>query len=389
MGSKAELQRLMGERVVVLDGAWGTMLQQSGLAPSDYRTARFADHPRDVAGDPDLLNLTRPDVVSGIHRAYLAAGADVTTTNTFTATAIGQADYGLEECVYGLNLEGARLARAATEEIGTAAWPRFVAGSVGPLNVTLSMSARVDDPSFRAASFDQVCDAYADQIRGLADGGVDLLLLETVFDTLNAKAAVVAARAVAPELPLVVSLTVVDRSGRTLSGQTVEAFWASVEHAGLLAVGMNCSLGGKEMRPWLAELARVADVPVWCYPNAGLPNAFGGYDESPAETAALLQEFAVSGLVNAVGGCAERRRSTSRRSAKRSQALRRASFRPGAAGLAGRGWSRSRSRRRRGSCWSGERTNVTGSARFRRLMRPTTTSAPSTSRWSRFAAVPT
>ena len=368
MGSIAALQRLMGERVVVLDGAWGTMLQQSGLAASDYRTARFADHPRDVAGDPDLLNLTRPDVVSGIHRAYLAAGADVTTTNTFTATAIGQADYGLEDCVYELNLEGARLARAAAEEIGTTARPRFVAGSVGPLNVTLSMSARVDDPSFRAASFDQVCDAYADQIRGLADGGVDLLLLETVFDTLNAKAAIVAARAVVPELPLVVSLTVVDRSGRTLSGQTVEAFWASVEHAGLLAVGMNCSLGGKEMRPWLAELARVADVPVWCYPNAGLPNAFGGYDESPAETAALLQEFAASGLVNAVGGCCG---TTPEHVEAISEAV---------AGVAPRLVPARRTR----PCWSGlepfaveaetgfvlvgERTNVTGSARFRRLI---------------------
>ena len=368
VGAGAALQALLDERIVVLDGAWGTMLQQSGLRPEDYRGTRFADHPRDVAGDPDLLNLTRPDLVSGIHRAYLTAGADVTTTNTFTATRIGQADYGLEEAVYELNITGAQLARAACDEIGTPDRPRFVAGSVGPLNVTLSISARVDDPSFRSASFDEVREAYAEQIRGLADGGVDLLLLETVFDTLNAKAAIVAAQDVAPELPLVVSLTVVDRSGRTLSGQTVEAFWASIEHAGLLAVAINCSLGGTEMRPWLAELARVADVPVWCYPNAGLPNAFGGYDETPAQTTALLREFAASGLVNAVGGCCGT-------TPAHIEAIAGA-----VAGLPPRAVPSHRKVPRfaglepfsveaeTGFVLVGERTNVTGSARFRRLI---------------------
>ena len=368
MGSGAALKALMGERILVLDGAWGTMFQQSGLEPADYRGARFADHPVEVAGDPDLLNLTRPDLVSGIHWAYLAAGADVTTTNTFTATRIGQADYGLEDVVYELNVEGARLARAACDEVGTVEWPRFVAGSVGPLNVTLSMSARVDDPSFRSASFDQVRDGYAEQIQGLVDGGVDLLLLETVFDTLNAKAALVAAREVAPSVPLVVSLTVVDRSGRTLSGQTVEAFWASIEHAGLLAVAINCSLGGREMRPWLAELARVAAVPVWCYPNAGLPNAFGGYDESPVETAALLHEFAASGLVNGVGGCCgttpdhiEAIGGAVAGLLPRSvPALRRV---PRWAGL-----EPFAVEPETGFVLAGERTNVTGSARFRRLI---------------------
>ena len=358
----------MEDRILVLDGAWGTMLQQSGLRPEDYRGPRFADHPGDLTGDPDLLNLTRPDVVAGIHDAYLAAGADVTSTNTFTATRIGQADYGLEDDVYEMNVAGARLARAACDAASTPERPRFVAGSVGPLNVTLSMSARVEDPSHRAASFDQVCDAYAEQIRALLEGGVDLLLIETVFDTLNAKAALVAAGEVAPELPLVVSLTVVDRSGRTLSGQTVEAFWASIEHAGLLAVAINCSLGGTEMRPWLAELSRVADVPVWSYPNAGLPNAFGGYDESPSETAALLREFAESGLVNGVGGCCG---TTPEHVAAIAAAV---------AGLATRVVPARRAAPRwaglepfsvgpdTGFVMIGERTNVTGSARFRRLV---------------------
>ena len=362
------LRELVDERIVVLDGAWGTMLQQSGLGPEDYRGERFADHPGDLTGDPDLLNLTRPDLVSSIHDAYLAAGADLTTTNTFTSTRIGQADYGLEDCVFEMNVEGARLARAACDAVSTPERPRFVAGSVGPLNVTLSISARVDDPSFRSATFDEVRDAYAEQIHGLVEGGVDLLLLETVFDTLNAKAAIVAAREVAPELPRVVSLTVVDRSGRTLSGQTVEAFWASIEHAGLLAVAINCSLGATEMRAWLIELARVAGVPVWCYPNAGLPNAFGGYDELPPETAALLREFAESGLVNGVGGCCgttpehiaaiaeavdglPKRAVPARRTAPRWAGLEPFRVEP-----------------ETGFVMVGERTNVTGSARFRRLI---------------------
>src|SRR4029079_13231217 len=231
-----DIRSLAAERILVLDGSWGVLLQSRGLTETDFRGERFASHPRDVKNDPDLLNLTRPDIVREVHDAYFAAGADIATTNTFTATSIGQADYGLEEAVYDMNVAGARIARDAAGD-------RFVAGSVGPLNITLSLSPRVDDPGYRTHSFDQVVEAYAEQIRGLADGGAALLLIETIFDTLNAKAAVVAAREVAPQLPLWISVTIVDLSGRTLSGQTIEAFWASIEHAKPLIVGVNCSLG--------------------------------------------------------------------------------------------------------------------------------------------------
>ena len=297
--AESRIRELLAERILVLDGAWGTMIQNAGLAPEDYRGERFRDHPRDVAGDPDLLNLTRPDVVLGIHRAYLEAGADITTTNTFTATRIGQADYGLEDAVYDMNVEGARLARQAADEVGG----RFVAGSLGPLNVTLSLSPKVDDPAYRAVTFDDVVEAYAEQVRALRDGGVDFLLVETIFDTLNAKAAIAAAQDVAPELPLWISVTIVDLSGRTLSGQTLEAFWNSIEHAHPLIVGVNCSLGAKEMRPHVEELSRLADTFTSCHPNAGLPNPFGGYDEQPHDTSSLLREFAEAGFVNIVGGC--------------------------------------------------------------------------------------
>ena len=293
------LRDALSQRILVLDGAWGTMLQGVGLTPHDYRGNRFRDHPLDLSGDPDLLNVTRPDVVLDIHRRYLAAGADITTTNTFTATSIGQADYGLEGLVREMNLAGARLARQAADEAGG----RFVVGSVGPLNVTLSLSPRVDDPAFRPVTFDQVRSAYAEQITALVEGGVDALLIETVFDTLNAKAAIAAAREVAPQVPLWISVTIVDLSGRTLSGQTVEAFWTAVEHAHPLVVGVNCSLGASGMRPHLESLARLADTHVSCHPNAGLPNAFGDYDEQPEETSALLRGFAEAGLVNVVGGC--------------------------------------------------------------------------------------
>ncbi len=302
---ETRLRALLDGRILVLDGAWGTMLQRLGLEDADYRGERFREHPRDVKGDPDLLNLTRPDVVLDVHRQYLAAGADLTTTNTFTATSIGQADYGLENAVYDMNVEGARLARQAADEADGGR--RFVAGSIGPLNQTLSLSPKVDDPAYRRVTFDQVRDSYAEQVRGLVDGGVDLLLIETVFDTLNAKAAIVAAQDVLDEkgveIPLWISVTIVDRSGRTLSGQTIEAFWASVEHAEPLIVGVNCSLGAREMRPYVAELARIAPTYVSCHPNAGLPNAFGGYDEEPHDTSEFLREFAEAGLLNVVGGC--------------------------------------------------------------------------------------
>ncbi len=299
MDIRARLRGLLERRIAVLDGAWGVLLQGRGLSEAAFRGERFADHPRDLKGDPDLLNLTGPDIISEVHHAYLRAGADITTTNTFTATSIGQADYALGDSVFEMNVEGARLAKEAA-----AAYPdRFVAGSVGPLNATLSLSPKVEDASYRSVTFSQVYDAYAEQIRGLREGGADLLLIETIFDTLNAKAAIAAAKDVAPELPIWLSVTIVDRSGRTLSGQTIEAFWISVEHADPVIVGINCSLGAAEMRPYVEDLARVANVPVACYPNAGLPNAFGGYDETPAITCELLTGFARDGLVNIVGGC--------------------------------------------------------------------------------------
>jgi 5-methyltetrahydrofolate--homocysteine methyltransferase len=293
----AHIRTLAAERILVLDGSWGVLLQNRGLSEADFRGDRFRDHPRDVRNDPDLLNLTRPEIVRAVHDAYFASGADITTTNTFTATSIGQADYGLEDAVFDMNVAGARLAR---ESAGP---DRLVAGSVGPLNVTLSLGPRVDDPGYRTHTFDQVVESYVEQMRGLAEGGADLLLVETIFDTLNAKAALVAAHEAAPQLPLWISVTIVDLSGRTLSGQTIEAFWTSIEHADPLIVGVNCSLGAREMRPYVADLARVATCLTSAHPNAGLPNAFGEYDETPEQMAATIGEFATSGLVNFVGGC--------------------------------------------------------------------------------------
>ncbi|MEU9016157.1 methionine synthase [Actinomadura sp. NPDC048394] len=365
MGRTEELRGLLGERVVVLDGAWGTMLQGAGLTPEDYRGDRIGgDHEKDVTGDPDLLNLTRPDVILDVHRQYLDAGADITTTNTFTATSIGQADYGLEGLVREMNVQGARLARQAADEYGN----RFVAGSVGPLNVTLSLSPRVEDPAYRAVTFDQVKAAYAEQIAGLAEGGVDLLLIETIFDTLNAKAAIAAAREVAPELPLWISVTIVDLSGRTLSGQTVEAFWRSIEHAEPLVVGVNCSLGAEEMRPHVEELARLAGTYTACHPNAGLPNAFGGYDQTPDEMGGKLGDFAAAGMVNAVGGCCG---TGPAHIARIAEAVRGTAPRPVAApGPATRysGLEPFEIGRDTGFVMIGERTNVTGSKRFRNLI---------------------
>ena len=358
------LRELLDQRVVVHDGAWGTMLQGVRLTAADYRGELLRDHPRDVAGDPDLLNLTRPDVILDMHRQYLAAGADITTTNTFTATSIGQADYQLQPLVREMNLRGAELARRAADEAGG----RFVAGSIGPLNVTLSLSPRVEDPAYRAVSFDDVRDAYAEQVRALDDGGVDLLLIETIFDTLNAKAAIAAAREVAPDLPLWISVTIVDLSGRTLSGQTVEAFWSSIEHARPLVAGVNCSLGAAEMRPHVAELARFAGVYTACHPNAGLPNAFGGYDETPQQTARMLREFAGSGLVNIVGGCCG---TTPAHIARLADAVSGLPPRPVPAqppGTRFSGLEPFEIGADTGFVMIGERTNVTGSARFRRLI---------------------
>jgi len=294
-----QLEEILKQRIAILDGSWGVLIQRDVRGEEAYRGERFRDHPRDVAGDPDLLNITRPEIVERIHRDYFAAGADIATTNTFTATTIGQADYGFgAEVVREMNLEGARIARRVAAEVGG-----LVAGSIGPLNVSLSLSPRVDEPSYRAATFDQVREAYAQQIVALVEGGVDFLLIETIFDTLNSKAAIAAALDVAPSVPRWLSFTAIDRSGRNLSGQTVDAWWTSIEHAEPYVVGVNCALGASEMRPVVEQLAKVATTWVSCHPNAGLPNAMGGYDEQPHDTSRFLAEFARDGLVNIVGGC--------------------------------------------------------------------------------------
>jgi 5-methyltetrahydrofolate--homocysteine methyltransferase len=358
-----QLIGLLEERIVLLDGSWGVVIQRGMRGEEVYRGERFRDHPRDVAGDPDLLNLTRPDVILDMHRAYFAAGADIATTNTFTATRIGQADYALEDYAAEMSREGARLARQAADEVGG-----FVAGSVGPLNVALSVSPKVEDASFRSVTFDQVRDTYAEQIEALVEGGVDLLMIETVFDTLNAKAAIAAALDVAPDIPRWISFTAIDISGRNLSGQTPEAFWASVEHAEPLIVGVNCSLGAAQMRPYVEDLARVADTYVSCHPNAGLPNAFGEHDELPADTSRYLAEFAQSGLVNVVGGCCGTTPDHVSAIAALIQGLtpRRVPPRPAAPAFSG--LERFEIRPDTGFVMVGERTNVTGSARFRRLV---------------------
>ena len=305
----AALQAAAKERILILDGSWGVMIQRRGLAEADYRGARFADHAVSLKGNNDVLCLTRPDIVAGLHEAYFAAGADISETNTFTATAIAQADYGLEAACRDINLEGARIAREVADR-----WnakepqkPRFVAGAIGPLNRMLSMSSDVNDPGARTVSFDQVYDAYREQVSALHEGGVDLFLVETITDTLNCKAAIKAILDLQDEgaepLPIWISGTITDRSGRTLSGQTAEAFWNSVRHAKPFAVGLNCALGAELMRPHIAELARVADTLIAAYPNAGLPNAMGEYDEGPTETSCHLEEWAKSGLVNILGGC--------------------------------------------------------------------------------------
>jgi len=362
---RERLERLLSERILVLDGAYGTAIQARDLTDEDYRGERFRDHPRDVKGDPDLLNLTRPDVVEEIHRGYLEAGADIVTTNTFTATAIAQADYGLETEVYDINRSGALIARRAVDAFGP---DRFVAGSVGPTNQTLSLSPRVNEPAYRTVTFDQMVDAYAEQIRGLRDGGVDLLLIETIFDTLNAKAAIFAAREVAPEVPLMISVTITDRSGRTLSGQTVDAFWLSIEHAEPFSVGVNCALGAAEMRPYLEALSRIAPVYTSCHPNAGLPNAFGGYDERPETTSKHLREFAESGLGNILGGCCGTTEEHIRAIAQAVEALPPRRL-PAARRLTSfSGLEPFRITPETGFVVIGERQNVTGSARFRKLI---------------------
>jgi len=373
----AEVRRALTEaarqRILVLDGAMGTELQAYKFSEEDFRGDRFRNHGRELRGNNDLLVLTQPEAVKAVHLAYFRAGADIVETNTFSGTAIAQADYGLEAIVYELNLEGARIARTAARiaeaEDGRR---RFVAGAVGPTNRTLSISPDVNNPGYRAVTFDEVCDAYAEQVRGLVDGGVDIILIETIFDTLNAKAAIVAARRVFAErgvdLPMMISGTITDLSGRTLSGQTPTAFWYSVRHAEPFSIGLNCALGAREMRAHIQEIGKVADTFVCAYPNAGLPNEFGLYDESPEAMAAMIAEFADAGLVNLVGGCCG---STPAHIKAIAEAV---------AGKAPRAVPEIEPRMRLAGLEPleltpdipfvnvGERTNVTGSARFRKLI---------------------
>jgi 5-methyltetrahydrofolate--homocysteine methyltransferase len=305
----ANLKQATKERILILDGAMGTMIQRYKLDEADYRGARFKDHPRDLRGNNDLLVLTQPHIISEIHNAYLEAGADIVETNTFNAQAISQRDYGLEAIAYELNVAAARLARDAAD-----AWtkktpgkPRFVAGAIGPTNRTASISPDVNNPGFRNVSFDALARAYSTQARGLIEGGVDAILIETIFDTLNAKAAGFAVEQVfdemGAELPIMLSDTITDLSGRNLSGQTPEAFWYSLKHLNPFSVGMNCSFGAEQLRSSVDEIAHVADTLVCVYPNAGLPNEMGEYDETPAHMAGLLEEWARDGLINIVGGC--------------------------------------------------------------------------------------
>ena len=339
----AALQAAVAERVLVLDGAMGTMIQRYTLDEAAFRGERLAGHDIEVKGNNDLLNITRPQVIGEIHRAYLAAGADIIETNTFSSTTIAQADYHLEALARELNVAGARLAREAADEYAARdpTRPRWVAGALGPTNKTASLSPDVNDPGYRGVTFDELRAAYAEAARGLIEGGVDLLLVETVFDTLNAKAALFAIDEVFEELgerlPIMVSGTIADRSGRTLAGQTVEAFWNSIRHAQPFSVGLNCSLGAEQLRPYLADLGRVAETAISAYPNAGLPNEMGEYDEDPETTAGFMEEWAADGLVNIVGGCCGTTPEHVRRIAERVRGVapRRASEQPRRLRLAG------------------------------------------------------
>ena len=311
MDIRAELEK----RILIIDGAMGTMIQRHKLEEEDYRGERFKDWHTDVKGNNDLLSITQPDIIQGIHELYLEAGADIIETNTFSSTLIAQADYDMQAIAYELNVASAKCARNAADKYTAMnpAKPRFVAGAIGPLNKTLSLSPDVNNPGFRAVTFDEVVTAYTEQIAGLVDGGVDILLVETIFDTLNAKAAIFAIKQYFRShqsplwevggLPIMISGTITDASGRTLSGQTLEAFYTSVAHANPLSVGLNCALGAQEMRPHIEELSSIAACYTSAYPNAGLPNAFGEYDEQPHETAHIIEEWAANGWLNIVGGC--------------------------------------------------------------------------------------
>jgi 5-methyltetrahydrofolate--homocysteine methyltransferase len=307
---KKDIRSLLQQRILVIDGAMGTMIQRHKPTEATYRGERFKDWKLDVKNNSDILNLTQPQIIEGIHREYLEAGADIIETNTFAATAIAQEDFALQDYAYELNVEGAKIARRAADEFTAKdpSKPRFVAGAYGPLNKTLSLSPDVNNPGYRAVTFDQVVDSYYEQTRGLVDGGVDILLIETIFDTLNAKGAIFAIKKYFRDtkkepLPIMISGTITDASGRTLSGQTLEAFYTSVMHAKPLSIGLNCALGAKEMRPYIEELSQISACYVSAYPNAGLPNAMGEYDERPEDTGHYLEDWAKEGFVNIVGGC--------------------------------------------------------------------------------------
>ena len=319
----SNIESALKKRILIIDGAMGTMIQQYKLEEVDYRGEGFKDWPSDVKGNNDLLSITRPDIIKTIHREYLEAGADIIETNTFSSTAIAQADYNMQSLAYELNVASAKVARQAIDEFNAnyqrqspnlpslnsdGQVQKFVAGAIGPMNKTLSLSPDVNNPGFRSVTFDEVSEAYYEQVSGLVDGGVDLLLIETIFDTLNAKAAIFAIKKYfrdrkKPALPIMISGTITDASGRTLSGQTLEAFYTSVAHARPLSVGLNCALGAAEMRPHIAELSKIASCYTSAYPNAGLPNSMGLYEEEPEETAHFLEEWAREGFVNIVGGC--------------------------------------------------------------------------------------
>ncbi|MGW8206592.1 MAG: homocysteine S-methyltransferase family protein [Hyphomicrobiaceae bacterium] len=307
--SAAALEKAATERILIIDGAMGTMIQKRKPTEETYRGKRFKDWPMDVKGNNDLLVLTQPGMIREIHGEYLEAGADIIETNTFNAQVISMADYGMEELAYEMNVEAAKIARQAADKwtLKTPDKPRFVAGAVGPTNRTASISPKVNDPGFRNVDFDELRAAYKEQVLGLIEGGADIILIETIFDTLNAKAAGFATLEAFEEkgmrLPIMLSGTITDRSGRTLSGQTAEAFWYSLRHLKPFSVGLNCALGAELMRPYLADLSHIADVRISAYPNAGLPNAMGEYDETPHDMACQIEPWAKDGIVNIVGGC--------------------------------------------------------------------------------------
>ena len=369
------LQALMAERILILDGAMGTMIQGYNLGEDDFRGEVLADHGQELKGNNDLLCLTRPDVVEDIHLAFLRAGADLIETNTFNAQAISQADYSTEHLVYDINVAAAQIARRACDKVTAEdpARPRFVAGSLGPTNATLSISPDVNRPEYRAVTFDAMKDAYLEQARGLVDGGCDVLLAETTFDTLNLKAAIMAFEQLFEERgkrwPVMLSITITDKSGRTLSGQTIEAAWMSVAHANPLSVGVNCALGAQDMRPYLEQLAQVASVPVSCYPNAGLPNAFGAYDETPEQTAGLLKEFAAEGWLNLAGGCCGTTPDHIAAIAKALEGMTPRKAAPVSKLTELSGLEPLRLRPDSNFIMIGERTNVTGSRRFAKLIK--------------------